>query len=96
MSLSFTKHHSMKSYGSGDIAPLILKLGTIWRRVVSFTPLSLYPPLPGKEPLVPIGWEAWWAPKPIWMRCWKETNFSLHRTPVIQPVAWLLYCLSYP
>jgi len=29
--------------GSGGIAPRILNLGTRWRRVVSFTPLPLYP-----------------------------------------------------
>jgi hypothetical protein len=34
----------MKAYwGSGDIAPRILDLGTRWRRVVSFTHRSLYP-----------------------------------------------------
>jgi len=33
LSLCFlTEHHSMKAYwGSGDIAPRILDLGTIWR-----------------------------------------------------------------
>jgi hypothetical protein len=25
-----------------------------------------------KEPLIPIGWEAGWAPKPVWMRWWKK------------------------
>jgi hypothetical protein len=29
--------------GSGDTAPLILKLGTSWRGVVSFRPRPLYP-----------------------------------------------------
>jgi hypothetical protein len=34
----------MKTYwGSGDIAPRILDLGTRWRWVVSFTPRPLYP-----------------------------------------------------
>jgi hypothetical protein len=28
--------------------------------------------LPGKEPLVPIGQEAGWAPEPFWMRWWRE------------------------
>jgi len=35
--------------------------------VVSFTAL-----LPGKEPLVPIGWEAMWVPEPGWTRWWRE------------------------
>jgi hypothetical protein len=31
-SLCLTKHHAMKAYwGSGDIAPRILDLGTRWR-----------------------------------------------------------------
>jgi hypothetical protein len=50
MSVNLTKHHAMKTYwGSGGIAPIILKLGTRWRRIVSFTPRSLY--LRGKSPL---------------------------------------------
>jgi hypothetical protein len=27
---------------------------------------------PGKEPLVPIGWEAGWAPEPFWMWRFRE------------------------
>jgi hypothetical protein len=27
---------------------------------------------PEKEPLVPIGWEAGWAPEPVWTRWWRE------------------------
>jgi hypothetical protein len=42
----------MKSYrGSRDIAPFVLNLWGIWRRVVSFTPHLLYPQ---KEPTVTI------------------------------------------
>jgi hypothetical protein len=26
----------------------------------------------GKEPLVPIGQEAGWAPEPVWTRWWRE------------------------
>jgi hypothetical protein len=48
LSLCLTKHHAMKTYwGSGDIALLILDLGTRWW-VVSFTPQPLYPQ--GKNP----------------------------------------------
>jgi hypothetical protein len=38
------KHNAMKTnWGSGDLAPRILDLGTRWRWVVSFTPRPLYP-----------------------------------------------------
>jgi hypothetical protein len=30
--------------------------------------------LPGKEPLVPIGYEAGWAPEPFWTRGGEEKN----------------------
>jgi hypothetical protein len=43
----------MKAYwGSRSIAPRILDLGTRWRRVVTFTPLPLYPQ--GKNPWYPL------------------------------------------
>jgi len=39
------EHHSMKAYwGSGDISPRIIDLGTRWRWVVSFTSRQLYLP----------------------------------------------------
>jgi hypothetical protein len=45
-----TKNHATKTnWGSGDIVPCILDLGTRWRWVVSFTPRPLYPE--GKSPL---------------------------------------------
>jgi hypothetical protein len=35
--------HAMKTYrGSRGVTPVILSLGTRWRRVVNFTPLLLY------------------------------------------------------
>jgi hypothetical protein len=53
VSLCLTKHNAMKTYwGSGDIAPLILVLGTRCRWVVSFTPWPLYPQ--GKSPWYPL------------------------------------------
>jgi hypothetical protein len=43
LSLCLTKHHAMNTYWeSGGIAPRILNLGTRYKWVVSFTPLSLY------------------------------------------------------
>jgi hypothetical protein len=47
--------------GSVCIDPRFLDLGTSWRWAVSFTLLPFYPP--GKEPPVPIGYEAGWAPR---------------------------------
>lgn len=44
--------HTVKAYkGNRDIAPLILNLGARWGRVVSITPLLLWP---GKEPRYPL------------------------------------------
>jgi hypothetical protein len=37
--------------------------------------------LPGKKPLVPIGWDARWAPEPVWTQC-----LAGIRTPIVQPV----------
>jgi hypothetical protein len=51
---------------------------------------------PGKEPLVPIGQEAGWAPEPVWMQRLEE-KFSTSvgdRTPVVQSAVrhyWLSY-----
>jgi hypothetical protein len=40
--------------------------------------------LPGKEPLVPIGW---WAPEPVWTTWKKEkTCISGNRSRAVQPV----------
>jgi hypothetical protein len=61
-SLGFTKHHAMKTVpmlnktprlcGSGGTPPLILNLGTRWRKVVIFTPLLVYNRR--KSPLYPM------------------------------------------
>jgi hypothetical protein len=43
MALCLTKQDALKTYGgSGYADPGFLVLGTSWRRVVSFTPLSVY------------------------------------------------------
>jgi len=63
----------MKTYwGSGHIAPPILNLGIRW----------------GWEPLVPIEYEAEWAPKRVWTRWRKKIPTPAgNRTPVFQHVA---------
>jgi hypothetical protein len=47
---------------------------------------------PGKEPSVPIGWEAGRTPEPVWTRWRREKFLALagNRTPIVQPVARLL------
>jgi len=46
--------------------------------------------LPGKQPLVPTGWEAAWAPEVVWSQ-WREKKKYLYTAPagnwtlVIQP-----------
>jgi hypothetical protein len=56
--------HTMKMYRrSIGITPLILDLGTRWRRVVNFTSQTLYSL--GKTS-VPNEQEAGFAPEPVW------------------------------
>jgi hypothetical protein len=62
------------------MVPRILDLGTR-RWVVSFMPLILPS---GKEPSIPVGWEAGWALEPVWTR-WRRSKLPAHtgnRTPV--------------
>jgi hypothetical protein len=44
---------------------------------------------PGKGPMVRTGWEAGWAPEPVWMLWRREISFSPaeNRTQAAQPVA---------
>jgi hypothetical protein len=44
---------------------------------------------PGKEPLVPIGWEAGWLPELVWTLQGREKSVapSRNRTPAIRPIA---------
>jgi hypothetical protein len=87
-----TEHHAMNAYWrSAGIASLILDRDTRWRRVVSFTPRSLYPH--GKIHLVTIGW-GWVDPKAR-LDAVMKVKFpppAGNRTPIIrssslQPVA---------
>jgi hypothetical protein len=55
--------------------------------MVSFTHLLLY--TRGKEPLVPIGYEAGWAPESVWT-LWNEEKSRAsagNRTAIVHPVA---------
>jgi hypothetical protein len=56
--------------------------------------------LPGKKKkhLLPIGLEAGWAPAPLWTLRRREKSLDPdgNRSPVIEPVAYSLYRLSYP
>jgi hypothetical protein len=51
LSLVLIKHHGMKTWGSGCIAPLFLDFGTRCRGVVSLMPWPVYPW--GKDPQYP-------------------------------------------
>jgi hypothetical protein len=78
-------------WGSGCIDPRFLELGISWRWVVSFTPRPLYPR--GKNPRVPIRYEAGWAPEPVWT-IWRSENSCPHRysnsdPSVVHPVSSL-------
>jgi hypothetical protein len=61
----------------------LLDLGTRWRWAVSFTPLPLYPP--GKEPPVPIGQKAEWAPESVWT-LWRRENSCSYMDPTIASI----------
>jgi hypothetical protein len=78
---------------SGGTAPRILNLGTRCRWVVSFTLWLITWPLPIRR-------EARWAPEPVWTKWRREKNDIIvpggKWTPVVQPVAWSVYWLSYP
>jgi hypothetical protein len=66
--------------------------------VVSFTSLLLYPP--GKEQPVPIGYEAGWAPEPVWTTGRRENSWPYRDSnsdpSVVQPVASLYTDCAIP
>jgi len=54
---------------------------------------------PWKEPLVPVGYEARWAPEPFWTRWWREwvCFVTASRTalgPIQPPIQWIPGALS--
>jgi hypothetical protein len=66
---------AMKAYwGTGCTATSILKLGTRWRRLVSFTLRVLYPQR--KNLSYPLVKEAKWHPELVWTR-WQEQKFPV-------------------
>jgi len=72
----FSEHHIMKVYwGSGSITPLIRWPQHYMEVSGQLHTAATLPP--GKEPPVPIGYEAGWAPELIWTRwrrerCWAK------------------------
>jgi hypothetical protein len=80
----------MKAYGrSGGIAPLILKLGSGWRWVVTFTPRSLYRFTPSV-----VGWVGLRTGLHVCEKrkmCCPCRDSNEHS--VFQPAAWSLYGL---
>jgi hypothetical protein len=86
----------MKTYwGSGGIGPHILNFGTRWGRVVSFSPCY---PLDRRlgGPQSRSGRSGEGKIVPVLFFVVKRKNPWPWRKPVVQPVAWSLYCLSYP
>jgi hypothetical protein len=79
---------------SRGIDPFILNLGTMWTWVVDFTiplPQSLYP---GKEPPMPVMYEAGLAPEAVWI-FWKRKISCNCPDSMAQPVAQSLLPLRY-
>jgi hypothetical protein len=60
---------------------MFLELGTSWRVGQLYAPAALSL---GKEPPVPIGWEAMWAPKPVW-NTWRRENSCHYRDSNSEP-----------
>jgi hypothetical protein len=75
-------------WGSGCIGPHILELYTTWRWIISLTLRPLYSS--GKEPPVPIGYEAGCDPEPAWT-AWRTKSCSYRDSnsdrSAVQPVA---------
>jgi hypothetical protein len=109
LSLSLTKYHAIRRYRiikqhtittdwwSGGIAPRILNLVTRWRQVVSFTHFTPSERTPGTH------WIGGWVgPRAGLDAVAKREKFlapagnRILIAPIVQPVAWSLYRLSYP
>jgi hypothetical protein len=79
----------MKTWGSGGTDPRFLDLCSSWEVSGQLHSPSAVPL--GKEPLVPIGYEAGWTPELVWMTWRSENSFpcwDLNSDPLVnQPVA---------
>jgi hypothetical protein len=63
--LFIIKHHHMKLYGEMEV-----QLHTFLASVLVEVSGQLHTPaalLPWEDPLIPIGWEARWAPELVWL-----------------------------
>jgi hypothetical protein len=79
--------------GSSGVALFIVNLGTVWKRVINFTPRRLYP---WKRTPVPISLEPWWVPEPFWT-LWKNKLLASagFEPQTVQPIDGSLYRLFY-
>jgi hypothetical protein len=50
---------------------------------------------PGKEPLVPFGWEAGWAPEPFWTRRFLHIDHKITYFFVVIPLTFLFFCHTW-
>jgi hypothetical protein len=73
-------------WGSECVDPYFLDLGTRWWWVVSFTLLPLYSRGKSPPPPTPTGYEAGWAPEPVWM-LWRRENSWPYRDSNSDPSA---------
>jgi hypothetical protein len=70
--------------GQWKYSSTIVDLGTRWKCVQLHALAALSP---GKEPPAPIGYEAGWAPEPVWTLWREEKSCTIeNRTRVIKPV----------
>jgi hypothetical protein len=89
----------MKAHGGEEVhLLLILDLGTRWGEWSASRPGRAL--APGKNPPVPIGQEAGWAPKPVWTQAGGKVLSPLPgiepRSPGRAVRSQTLHCLSYP
>jgi hypothetical protein len=61
LSLSFIKHHAVKTHAGVNV-----QLHHWWPQQ--------YMEVNGQVPPATTGWEAWWAPEPIWALCGREKS----------------------
>jgi hypothetical protein len=69
-----TEHHAMKAYWGGGVK---IRLHAFLTSALDGGERPASRPCrftPGEQPLVPTGWEAEWAPEPVWTRWWREKS----------------------
>jgi hypothetical protein len=85
----------METNGRVEVSSIILDLSTRWRWLSSFIPWPLYSPR--REPPVPIGKEAGWAPELVWLlwkrenlECWLSSPYPIGIPADLSILLWIL------